>query len=218
MGRPDQPRGADGRWVRRSGAAVIAGTVLASVGAYGPIGVSGGGVSAVVDSSIGQVTRGVLTKAKRSAARGNRQTAWRQLGLQRLGKPRIRTGRCAVDSYGQVQQFFVRKPCRALRRMLVPLGDGSGNEIVVSVSWVEMPDRQKARELRDLVDIHGTGNVAPLPGSLVGAGEIDWTGLNYDSRPSGRTVVIAEVEPLRGSPHPEYMDGVADIAANLPRP
>lgn len=102
--------------------------------------------------------------------------------------------------------------------MLLALGDGHGNRIVVSISWVEMRSSVTALKLRSLVDVHGTGSVAPLPGVLVGAGDTHWTGRNYDSRRSQRLVVIAEVEPLRGSPSPEYMDGVADVVAEFPRP
>lgn len=102
--------------------------------------------------------------------------------------------------------------------MLLRLDDDNGTEIVVSVAWVEMHDSIAALRLRELADIHGTGNVSPLPSVVVGAEPVRWTGHNYDSRRDRRTVVIAEVEPLRGSPTREYMDGIADVVAAFPRP
>jgi hypothetical protein len=123
-----------------------------------------------------------------------------------------------VNSYGDVQQFFLHNSCRSLDRMLFLLADGDGNSIVVSVSWVEMRSTSAARKLRELTDVDGTGNVRPLPSELIGTDDIAWTGLNYDSRRSGRLVVIAEVEPQRGDPDAEFMDGIADVAAEFPRP
>lgn len=93
-----------------------------------------------------------------------------------------------------------------------------GATVVVSVAWVEMRGTLAALRLRELVDTHGTGNVSPLPGAVVGADPIRWTGRNYDSRRHRRTVVIAEVEPLSGAPTPAYMDGIADVAAEFPPP
>ncbi|MFB9727988.1 hypothetical protein [Haloechinothrix salitolerans] len=102
--------------------------------------------------------------------------------------------------------------------MLVRLNGSNSTVVVVSVAWVEMRSTLAALRLRELVDTHGTGNVSPLPGAVVGAGPIRWTGHNYDSRRDRRTVVIAEVEPLAGAPTPAYMDGIADVAAEFPRP
>ncbi len=217
MGKPDQPRGPDGRWVKRSGALVASATLAVTV-AYGPVGVSGGSGAVSSQASLSQVVRGKLVKGKRSAAKGHRNTAWRRLDLKRIDERLDRAGRCALHSYGQVRRFFARTPCRSLKRMLFALEDGDGNRIAVSVSWVETRGTAAARELRGLADVDGTGNVAPLPGAVVGVGDIRWTGKYYDSRRSASLVVIAEVEPLRGDPHPGFLDGVADVAAELPRP
>lgn len=186
--------------------------------AYGPVGVSGSSGAVSSQAALSQVVRGKLVKGKRSVAKGHRNATWKQLDLKRIDERLDRAGRCALHSYGQVQRFFARTPCRSLKRMLFALGDGAGNRIAVSVSWVETRGPAAARELRGLADVDGTGNVTPLPGAVVGAGDIRWTGKYYDSRRSGSLVVIAEVEPLRGDPHPGFLDGVADVAAELPRP
>lgn len=212
-----QPRDKRGRWTTGSGAVVVAGALAAGV-VYGPLGGTGGGGAASVDASLGQAVRAKLDKGKRSAAKGRRDLTWRRLDLKRIEQRLRRAASCAANSYGDVQEFLVRTPCRSLDRMLFVLDDESGNRIVVSVSWVEMGSRRAARGLRALADVHGTGNVSPLPGVLVGTGDIDWTGDNYDSRPSGRSVTIAEVEPVRGDLAPEYLDAIADVAAEFPRP
>ncbi|MFF5992681.1 hypothetical protein [Prauserella flavalba] len=215
MGKPDQPRGPDGKWRKRSGVAVAA--ALAATVAYGQVGVTGGG-TASVESSISQALRTKLDKGKRNAAKGRPGAAWKDLSLKRTGQRLFRGARCAVNSYGDVQRFLFRTPCRSLDRMLYALDDEQGNRIVVSVAWVDMRNAVSARELRALADVHGTGNIAPLPGSFVGVGDIRWTGRNYDSRRSNRLVVIAEVEPVSGAPSPGYLDGIADVAAEFPRP
>lgn len=204
-------------------AAGLAAAALAVMLAHGPLGVTGGAVggpagSASVESALGQAMRSKLVKSKRSARRGHQGTTWKRLGLKRKQRRVERGLPCAANSYGQVQRSFLRTPCRALDRMLVRLGDGNGTEIVVSVAWVEMRSTVAALRLRELADTHGTGNVSPLPGAVVGSEPIRWTGHNYDSRRARRTVVIAEVEPLRGSPTREYMDGIADVAVAFPRP
>ncbi|PXY27923.1 hypothetical protein [Prauserella muralis] len=214
----DQPRGKDGRWVKRPGAVVVVTGVLAAGVAYGPLGASGGGGAVSVEASLGKAVRAKLDRGKRSAAKGRRDVTWRRLDLRRISQRLRRGAQCAANSYGEVQQFLARTPCRSLDRMLFVLDDASGNRIVVSVSWVGMATSRSARQLRDLADVHGTGNISPLPGPLVGAGDIGWTGHNYDSRRSGRSVTIAEVEPLRGSPPAEYLDAVADVVAEFPRP
>ncbi|MEY7972039.1 hypothetical protein AB8O38_08565 [Saccharomonospora xinjiangensis] len=223
MGYETQPRDSRGRWTKRSGA-LVASTTLAITVAYGPAGVtgvtgvSGGSGVASMQSSLSQVVRTKLAKGKRSAAKGHRNTTWKRLDLERIDEKLDRAGGCALHSYGQVQRFLTRTPCHSLRRMLFLLGDGHGNRIVVSVSWVRMRGTAAARELRGLADVDGTGNITPLSGAIVGAGTIRWTGRYYDSRRSGSLVVIAETEPVRGNPHPGFLDGVADVAAELPRP
>lgn len=218
--RSDQARGPDGKWIKEKIGGTVVGAALVATVMATPIGAgvtaSGGALSA--ESSIGQLARGTLDKAKQSAKKGQRRTTWKRLDLREVTRKSDRVADCAVHSYGRVQRFLATTPCRSLHRVLYALDGRDGDRVVVSVSWVRMRSTGAARALRNLVDVHGTGNVRPLPGWLVGAGRIDWTGWNYDSVRSGRQVTIAEVEPLRGSPSAEYMDAVAEAAAQFPRP
>jgi hypothetical protein len=181
-------------------------------------GVTAGGGALTAESSFVQVSRSVLTKAKQAAKKGKRSATWKRLDLREAKRKLGRAGQCAAYSYGQVQRFLATTPCRSLRRVLYVLDGSNGDRVVVSVSWVRMRSVEAARRLQDLVDVHGTGNIRPLPGALVGEGRINWTGWNYDSTRSGKQVTIAEVEPLRGRPSAAYMDDVAEVAAQFPRP
>ncbi len=152
MGRPDQPRDSRGRWKKGHAGAVAlvaAVGVAAADGSSGAsIGSSSGGVS--IESSLGHALRAKLDKGKKSASRGRGDAAWKHLGLRRINQQIRRRAWCEVSSYGQVQEFFLRTPCRALDRMLFLLGDEHGNTIVVSVAWVEMGSANSARRLRNL--------------------------------------------------------------------
>ena len=217
MGNPNQPRDSRGRWTKGFSAGAV---VLAVAG--GSVAVSSGGALGGGASSAGRVGAGNasarVSKGKESARTGKREATWDRLVLKRvkeIAKPALV---CAVESYGQVQQFFLRTPCRSLDRILMSLADGPQDVFAVSVSWVRMRSTAAARSLQKLADADGTGNVSPLPGELIGAGRIRWTGTNYASRRAGTLVVIAEVEPLRGTPDPGLMDGVAEIAVEFPPP
>lgn len=218
---PKQPRDKKGRWTK-GGATAVAGTA-AAVALAGPMGgttgvVSSGASGMSMQSGMSQVVRQALPKAKKVARQGRPAKAWQRLKLRRRDREWDRLVECGPHSYGDVQRFLWRNPCRSLDRVLFTLEDDDGNRIAVSVSWVRMPTSGKAARLRKLADVHGTGNITPLPGVVAGAGEVDWTGHNYDSRRTGRMTVIAEVEPVDGRPDHDYMDGIADIAAEFPRP
>ncbi|WP_024877366.1 hypothetical protein [Saccharomonospora piscinae] len=212
-------RNPNGTFAKGPVTAVLGASVLATVVA-GPVGagVSASGSGAIsAQSSVGQLARATVKKAKRSAQQGQRRTAWKRLDLKETARKPRRGGRCVTNAYGGVRRFFAHTPCRSLDRVLYALDGSGGDRVVVSVSWVRMRTTAAARELRGLVDVHGTGNITPLPGTLVGADRIDWTGWNYDSARSGTLVTIAEVEPLSGNPSAAYMDDVADVAAAFPR-
>jgi len=179
---------------------------------------TGAGVGAGSGSGISQSLRTRVSAGKSNARGGRPDAAWRDLGLRRLRRTVRQGAPCAMNSYGEVQQFLVRTPCRSLDRVLLVLDDGAGNSMVVSVSWVRMRGTRAAADLARLADEPGTGNVAPLPGALVRAGDIRWTGTNYASRRERSVVVIAEVEPVGGAPGHELMDGVAEVAAELAGP
>ncbi|CAM3396634.1 hypothetical protein KIPE111705_06385 [Kibdelosporangium persicum] len=171
-----------------------------------------------MQAATGQAIRVNVSRGKVNAKQGKRDDAWRDMGLRRLKQTSKQAVSCAVNSYGDVREFFVRTPCRSLDRMFFVLGDGDRNSVVVAVSWVRMSTSENARKLQELADVYGTGNVSPLAGALVEAAHVKFTGRYYDSRRSGDLVVIAETEPLRGDPQPEFLDGLAEVAAELPRP
>lgn len=215
MGNPNQPRDKNGRWAKGAGATTAA---AVAIGVMSVGGGTGAGGATSVDSALGQTVRTNVGKSKEPARKGKRDDAWRGMGLKRVKEVSRPAVTCALNSYGDVRQFFVRTPCRSLDRMLFALGDGHGSTIVVSVAWVGMSTAGDADRLRTLADTDGTGNVSPLARELVDAAGIEFTGKNYDSRRTGKLVVIAEVEPLSGTPDPEFLEGLAEIAVEFPPP
>jgi hypothetical protein len=200
----------------KGGGAVAAVSVVAAI-SLGGTGTGAGG-AASVESAAGQSVRANVSKSKGNAKQGKRDDAWRDMGLRRLKQASRQAANCAINSYGDVREFFARTPCRSLDRMLFALGDGDNNSVIVAVSWVRMRSPENARNLQELTDTYGTGNVSPLAGVLVEAAGVKFTGQYYGSRQSKELVVIAETEPLQGRPTPEFLEGLAEIAAELPPP
>lgn len=211
MGRPDQPRNPDGTWRKRGGAVVVALALAGGVAA------TGGGIGGGTALPGGSAVRVKVDGGKTAAKGGKRAEAWKRMGLRQLRSRADDAANCVVHSYGDVRAYFARNPCRGLQRMLFVLADGGG-AIVLSVSWVRMSDTTDARGLQRLADTDGTGNVAPIALSLVEAAGTTFTGRYYGSRRSASLVVIAEAEPVSGSPDPAFIDGVAEVAALLPPP
>lgn len=112
----------------------------------------------------------------------------------------------------RVRDFFLENPCRGLDRAQFPLTDVNGNTIVVLVSWVRMPGGQRAREFRELIDVHGTGDIRPV------VPVTRFTGNHYDSERRGSTVVVAEAEPVDGRAPAEVLEAVPGVATKLPAP
>jgi hypothetical protein len=123
-----------------------------------------------------------------------------------------------VQSFGQVQQFFLRHPCDKLDQLLFAVNDTHGNLIVGSVMWVKMPSDSGAAQFMRLEDTFGTGDVTPIGTEVLELGHIRFTGKHYKSRPDGSLVVIAETEPLRGQPSNTLLKEVATVADVLPPP
>ncbi|WHT20566.1 hypothetical protein N8J89_05720 [Crossiella sp. CA-258035] len=171
-----------------------------------------------MQSSVGQALRGAVRSGKDAARKGKRGDVWRGMRLRRVKEAGRKAASCALHSYGEVRQFFLRSPCRSLDRMLFALDGGQGDTMIVSVAWVRMPVAAEAERFRTLVDLDGTGNVSPLAAGLVGAAGVTFTGRYYDSRRDGKLVVVAEAEPLSGRPAPELLDGVAEVLVELPPP
>ncbi|MDV6011013.1 hypothetical protein F8178_00720 [Haloechinothrix sp. LS1_15] len=197
---------------KKGGGAFVAGAVLATaVAAHS--GALGG--SAAVSSSVSVGTQAAAS-AKVAARSGNRSAAWRHLGIRVAREVARHNTDCAAHAYGQVRQYFAGSPCQSLDRVLLTLADDAGNSMVLSVSWVRMPDAGEAIRLKELVDTYGTGNVAPIGMAALEEQGITFTGQHYDSRRDGSLVVIAESEPASGRPSTDALDTAAEVGAQFP--
>lgn len=213
MGKPDQPRGPDGRWVSR-GSGVVAIGVAIALG----VGGLGGGAGGTAPGSVGpNVSAARVTQSKQAARKGRADEAWRQLNLRRIRKTAEPAVDCVVHSYGQVRGFFLRSPCKSLNRTLFTLADPAGNTFVVSVSWVRMRQRNDVWRLERLIDVDGTGSVTALGAGLLRAQGVRFTGTPFRSRPRQHVLVVAEGAEVSGRPDPDFFSLVVDVAAELRR-
>ncbi|MGH3862917.1 hypothetical protein [Actinokineospora sp.] len=224
MGNPDQPRDPDGKWKKGklTAGVLAAGTVSAFAmgNAGGGAAASGGGAGAGGVAAESAGLPGNLTartnRAKKSAGKGKPNEAWRDLNVRKLKDPAKKALNCAVNSYGQVRDFFLRNPCNSLDRQLFTLADTTGNIFVVSVSWVRMRDRGDVDDLKTLIDTDGTGSVAPLGFPVLKSQGVRFTGIPFDSRPKGNLLVVAEGAVASGKPDPALMDAAVKVAVELP--
>lgn len=186
--------------------------------------VVGGGVSATVaaggavESVVGQSIQARITSSSNAARRGQYREAWRRMGLRAISREINRELQCAVHSYGQVREFFLRTPCRSLQRTLLVITDADGDTAVVSIAWVRMGNASRAARLQQLVDTDGTGNVSPIASAVLEARGVQFTGEHYASRRTGSLVVIAEAAPDTGQPDAEVLDAAAQVAVVFPSP
>lgn len=214
-GGSDKGSGNSGRVVAGAVAAV---TIASAGGGIGAGTVGGSASSSSVQSVAGKNLNAKKADARRSAGRGNADEAWQRMGLRLSRKHIEKAATCAVNSFGQVREFFLRTPCRSLDRMLFAVGDGQGNVAVVAVAWVDFRTRGDARRFKDLDDVFGTGNVTPLGGAVLGLADVRFTGRYYGSHRTGTVTVIAEAESVAGHVDGEVLDAVAEVAVFLPRP
>ncbi|AXB43598.1 hypothetical protein [Amycolatopsis albispora] len=216
MGWWNQPRDEKGRWTK-SGTGLAAATV-AGLMAFGGGAVGGGTASVGAGSGSGAVNSVSKSGGKQAAKKGQHGNAFRQLKMKNIRKNTQRGLNCAKHSFGDVQQFFLRTPCRELDRMLFAVNDEQGNEIAVSIAWVRMGKAGDAAEFKSLVDIDGTGNVSPPAGAALGLTGVEFTGRYYDSRRDGTLVVVAEAAPAGGRPSEQLLHDTADVASEFPQP
>lgn len=232
---PNQPRGDDGKWIdtgrsqrKQGGGAVVGAAVLAGLMAAVGGGDATVSIGAALDTATSQNTVEAKTSQKSTevktargqdaAKKGDRIKAWRQMGLKEVDHRLWRGLRCAVQSYGQVQQFFLHHPCDKLDQLPFVVSDPQGNVIVGTIMWLKMPSTTEAAQFLRLEDTYATGDVTPFGTEVLGRGGIRFTGRYYKSRPDGPLVVIAETEPLRGNPSETLLKGVATVADVLPPP
>ena len=225
MGKPDFFTGKDGKVhpitpkkKGAGGAVTLAGVIVGGViAAGGGVGGGLGSAGAAAESLPGQL-RAKTNHSKSAARKGHRDKAWRRLDVRRLKRDTKQALSCAVNSYGQVQSYFLSNPCKALDRTLLILSDGSGNTMLVSVTWVRMRTADGARDLRSLADTNGTGNVEAIGASGLQLGGTRFTGEFYDSDMRGSLAVIAEAASLDGAPDPALLHAATEIAVVLPPP
>ncbi|MGY1728997.1 hypothetical protein ACI79J_18710 [Geodermatophilus sp. SYSU D01062] len=127
---------------------------------------------------------------------------------------------CVGNSYGDVADSFERTDCTGLARALWST-DVDGRAVVVSVATVDMGDTVAARDLRDLTDRNGSGNVSDLlregvtyPGAPAGL-----DGAEYASAVQGPVVTVVETAwtgPGEGGT--ADLDLVAGTGLSLPMP
>lgn len=206
----NKPKGSSGATALAVGAVVVLG---ASGGTAGTavLGGSAAGSTAVsaAESAVVRNIQSNLSKAKRFARKENPQRAWRQMRV-RKGRERYKDAAdCVAASFGQVQEFFLATPCQGLERRQYPITVETGSTMVVTVSKVTMRRASQAREFRSLIDEHGTGDIYPL------APIVSFTGHHYDSKPAGRSVIVAEAESLDGDPSDAVLQVTAEAATAM---
>ncbi|MEU5694523.1 hypothetical protein [Actinosynnema sp. NPDC020468] len=184
------------------------------------LGAAGAGGAGVVGAGGGAAGGGGSVSARKVEARkaakgGDAEGAWRRLGMRESKKSARQQAECLAVTFGEVREFFLEHRCASVDRVLFAVGDGE-NAAIVSVAWVGLADRGDAVEFRSLVDRHGSGDVAPLGGPLLGYADIAFGGLNYGSERDGARVTVAEAETVVGHVDPEVLDAVAEVAALLP--
>ncbi len=103
---------------------------------------------------------------------------------------------CAAHSYGEVQAFLRHQPCAALFRALIEVRDNRRNVVLVAIAWVEMPAPSEARQLKELVDADGTGNVTELSREHWRYRHVRFTGEYYESVRDDTTVVNVQAQPV----------------------
>lgn len=103
---------------------------------------------------------------------------------------------CVTHSHGQVQDFFREQPCAALFRVLIEVRDKRRNVVLVAIAWVDMPASSGARQLKELVDANGTGNVTALSRERGRYRHVRFTGEYYESVREATTVVNAQAQPV----------------------
>jgi hypothetical protein len=179
---------------------VIAGVVLGLVVA-----------STVGDGDLSERT----TRATTAAQAGHYDEAWQELQLRPVTRDVSSTRQCTRYSSGQVRQFFARTPCRSLNRALLVVGTDT-DTIAIPVAWVQMPNASSATRLKQILDKDGTGDISPVPGQVLAAENVHFTGKHDSSLQSGALVAIADAEAVRGHPSADLLDAVTQVAVALP--
>lgn len=212
-----QPRDSKGRFASKGGLVAVATAGVVAFGATGGVGGTGGSLGGGTSSTVGKNLTARKVDSKKSARSGRPDEAWNRLGMRTLRKAVRQHAECLSHSFGEVRRFLARTRCTSLDRTLIAVGDAD-DSVVVSVAWVGFRTRRQAAEFRDLIDVHGTGDIAALGGEVIGAAGIRFSGHNYDSQLRRTVLTVAETESLSGQFSADDLDTVAEVAALLPQP
>ncbi|MFL6145136.1 MAG: hypothetical protein ACJ72N_25130 [Labedaea sp.] len=202
-----------------SGAAVVVAVAgVLAVGGAGFAGLEGATVSSggAAESLTGPNLAVRKAEGQKSARKGEAKQAWQKMGMRELKKTVKQDISCLAHSHGKVREFFLRTPCTSLDRILLAVGDGQGNTMLVSVVWVGFRTKTQAADFKRVEDVPGSGDITPLGASLLTMTEIRFTGNHYKPRLDGKTLVIAETETATGHFGEDVLDAVADVAVYLP--
>jgi hypothetical protein len=100
---------------------------------------------------------------------------------------------CAAYSYGQVRKFFKSNPCKWLARAYVQLGY---SEVLVAISWVEMPTSRLAADYKKLVDTPDAGGITELSRDEVRYRKIDYADSAHTAGMNGMAVWNVQAVPI----------------------
>jgi hypothetical protein len=100
---------------------------------------------------------------------------------------------CAAHSYGQVHKFFQSNPCKWLARAYVQVGF---SEVLVAISWVEMPSVRLATEYKQLVDTPNAGSIAELSRDTTLYRKINYSNGAHTSGINGAAVWNVQARPI----------------------
>lgn len=181
---------------KSGGGLIVAGALVVVLGAGGAGAAGSLASSAASGSSAGSSSSSggrSSTKAKDADTVTARLTA---RGIKARANLSDGPNDCAAHSYGQVHDYLVEHPCRALLRSLIEVYDSRGDVALVAVASVEMPNEEQARELRALMDSPGTGNITEISREKGRYQSVRYTGLAYDSRQNGSVLTNAQVQPV----------------------
>lgn len=206
-----------------SGKVLAAGALAIAVAAGGGGGgaVLGGGTvgGGGAGSAVGESVSVRISNSKQAARKGNTHSVLRAMRLKhRKTRGPDKQLKCVASSFGEVQDFLARTPCRSLKRTVVRFDDEHGHTAVLSAAWARMPTGRVARELKYLDDRDGTGDFYALGNKALAAQGVSFTGEHYRGRHKGTLFTRTEVAPLNGTPDPDFLQGIADAAVYLPPP
>lgn len=100
---------------------------------------------------------------------------------------------CAAHSYGRVHKFFESHPCKWLARSYIQI---NGFEVLISISWVMMPNIHLAKRYKHLIDTPDAGNITELSRDTKLYRRIQYTTSTYISGIHGAAVWNVQVQPI----------------------